>query len=107
MQNCLIALNELDEPAITGTDVTVASILEELGIGDSIDKICTDRHLDREDVLAALSYAEMSLPHSKHSETTAFIPAEAAPLAGAGDLDYSLLIENAGYFDLLALVGPK
>lgn len=95
MQNGLIILNLSDEPTITGTDVTVACILEGLSSDDSIEKICSEHHLTKEQVHAALSYAEMNLPHSKHYQALDSMLKRAVP---EDDLDYGLLAENAGYF---------
>jgi uncharacterized protein (DUF433 family) len=95
MQNYLIELNSRDEPTIKSTEVTVAHILERLDSGDSIEKICIEDNLTREQVHAALSYAEMTLP--QHKLNQALYPT----LKDAGsedELDYSLLTENAGYF---------
>jgi uncharacterized protein (DUF433 family) len=97
MQNCLIELNMRDEPVITGTGVTVACVLESLSSDDSIEKICSEHHLSKEQVHAALSYAEMTLPHSKHYKTLDLMLKVAVPDDG---LDYSLLAENAGYFNI-------
>lgn len=95
MQDCTIVSNSTDTPVITGTDITVAYILESLCLDESIDTICRDHHLTREQVHAALSYAERNLSQSKHYKTLDSI------LEGRtydGGLDYSLLAENAGYF---------
>jgi uncharacterized protein (DUF433 family) len=125
MQTCLIELNSGDEPVISGTGVTVAAILERLCSDDSVEKICSDHHLTKEQVHAALSYAEMILPRSKHfmaldstrdytltngteeqrgartwfraREGTAQETSSGDIRSGEG-LDYSLLAENAGYF---------
>jgi hypothetical protein len=99
MQHCLINLNLRDEPAITGTDVTVACILEELALGDSIEQICDKHRISKEHVHAALSYAEMNLPQHKLDRFLYSISSDhTAPDDDDDDMDYSLLAENAGYF---------
>jgi uncharacterized protein (DUF433 family) len=95
MQNSVIMSELRDEPLITGTDVTVACILENLSSGDSIDKICGEHDLTREQVHAALSFAEMNLPHTNHYKALDSMLKDAAP---GDELDYSLLSDNAGYF---------
>lgn len=94
MHNWPIEVNLKDEPIIAGTDITVACILEELCSDDSIDKICNEHHLTREQVHAALSYAEMNLPQSNHLKALDSMLNDATPDDG---LDYSLLAGNAGY----------
>ena len=44
-------------PVIAGTRVPVALVIAQLAGGASIDTVCTEYELSREDVLAALSYA--------------------------------------------------
>src|SRR3954449_11371004 len=95
IHNSLIVLNFSDEPVITGTGVTVARILERLSSDDTIDKICCDYHLTKEQVHAALSYAEMNLAHSEHYKAFDKLLSHAA---SNDDLDYSMLADNAGYF---------
>jgi len=95
MQNNFIDFISGDEPAITGSNVTVAYILERLDSGDSIEKILCEDHLTREQVHAALSYAEMILPQRKVNQTPYPVLNNAT---SEDDLDYSMLIENAGYF---------
>lgn len=107
MQNQLIELHEGTEPVIAGTAITVASVLEELTIGDSIADICSEHHLTREQVRAAWLYGEMHLPRAKYGEVCYPIPGEvAAPDEG---LDYGQLASNAGYFspDACPLYLPK
>jgi hypothetical protein len=96
MQHCLISLNLRDEPTITGTGVTVACILEELALGESIEEICTTHHISNEQVHAALSYAEMNLPQHKLDRFLyTFSNVNSTP---DDEMDYGLLAENAGYF---------
>jgi len=95
MQTCLIELNSGDEPVISGTCVTVATILERLCSDDSVEKICSDHHITKEQVHAALSYAEMNLPRSKHFMA---LDSTLGDIRSGEGLDYSLLAENAGYF---------
>ena len=97
MQKCLIELNRSDEPVIKGTDVTVASVLERLSSDDNIETICSDQHLTREQVHAALSYAEINLPQPGHSKAPGSMLSAAMPNSD-DRLDYTLLAENAGYF---------
>lgn len=96
IHNSLIVLNFREEPVITGTDVTVARILERLSSDDTIDKICNDYRLTKEQVHAALSYAEMHLVQSEQYKVLDSLLNGAAP--DDDELDYSLLTENAGYF---------
>lgn len=95
MQYCLIDLNMEDEPVISGTGVTVAHVLEKLSEDTTIEQICTDNQLSREQVHAALSFAEMNLPHSKEYRALDLALRNAAP---DDELDYILLAENAGSF---------
>jgi uncharacterized protein DUF433 len=95
MQKYAIELNSQNEPTISGSGVTVAHILERLDSGDSIEKICIEDGLAREQVHAALSYAETILPKHKMDEGPYPAPSYAAP---EDDLDYRMLIDNAGYF---------
>ena len=52
----------MGKPVITGTRVTVESILEALGAGESIEQIESGHpHLTREAILAAMEFAAKSL----------------------------------------------
>jgi uncharacterized protein (DUF433 family) len=52
----------MGKPVITGTRVTVESILEALGAGESIEQIVSGHpHLTREAILAAMGFAAKSL----------------------------------------------
>lgn len=52
----------MGKPVITGTRVTVESILEALGAGESIDQIKSGHpRLTREAILAAMEFAAKSL----------------------------------------------
>lgn len=102
MQNSLIELNLNDQPAITGTDVTVVGLLEELDLGESIEHICCEHQLTKEQVHAALSYAEMNLLRPRLARVPYTLPASANDDTFGenidDELDYLLLAENAGYF---------
>jgi uncharacterized protein (DUF433 family) len=97
MHNGLIEFNWRDEPAISGTSVTVAHILEQLMLGENIDTICSEHSLTRDQVHAALSYAELSLLHPQLDQVYCRIPKSELTLHD--ELDYSLLADNAGYFN--------
>ena len=88
MQNSLIVFDEKDEPVIEGTGISVAAILERLDAGDTIEDICRDYELTREQAHTALQYAERSLPHSQMDEMLHTIEDEAE---NDDELDYSLL----------------
>ena len=49
------------KPVITGTRVPLQVILGTLAGGASIDEVCEDYGISREDVLAALAYATETL----------------------------------------------
>lgn len=49
------------KPVIKGTRVDVATVVGHLAAGDSIEDVMRDYELEREDVLAALSYASSVL----------------------------------------------
>jgi uncharacterized protein (DUF433 family) len=95
MQDCLIELNLDEVPTIAGTGVTVAIVLERLSLDDTIETICSDHHLTREQVHAALSYAERNLFQSKHYEALDSLLKE---VESDDEIDYALLAANAGYF---------
>jgi uncharacterized protein (DUF433 family) len=48
-------------PVIQGTRVPVELVIGELGGGLSVEEVCKAYRLEREDVLAALSYAAQTL----------------------------------------------
>ncbi|HUF52848.1 MAG TPA: DUF433 domain-containing protein [Dehalococcoidia bacterium] len=47
------------KPVIKGTRVDVATIVGHLAAGDTVEDVMRDYALEREDVLAALSYASL------------------------------------------------
>ena len=54
------------KPVIRGTRISVEFILSLLSSGMSVEEILTDyRHLTREDILAALHYAENLVKHEE------------------------------------------
>jgi uncharacterized protein (DUF433 family) len=88
MQNTLIVFDEKDEPVIEGTGISVAAILEGLDAGDTVEDISNNYDLTRQQIHAALQYAERSLPHSQMDEMLHVIAEEAEE---EDELDYSLL----------------
>jgi len=88
MNNALITLNLKGQPAIAGTGVTVACILERFTQDDNIETICGDYDLSKEQVHAALSYAETSLPQHIFGELLYPIWKDTS---ADDELDYSLL----------------
>lgn len=61
----------LGKPVIAGTRITVESVLEKLGGGDSIDDLLRDYpHVSREGILAALRYARDVMAVSARAAST-------------------------------------
>ena len=59
-------------PVIRGTRITVQTILEFLGAGDTIDDLLSAYpQLSREDILAVLRYSARLLAHRYHIEQVA------------------------------------
>jgi uncharacterized protein (DUF433 family) len=88
MKNTIIEVGWRGQPVIAGTDVTVACILERFSQDDSIEKICSDYRLTKDQVHAALSYAETNLPQHILGELLYPIWNEGS---ADDELDYSLL----------------
>jgi uncharacterized protein (DUF433 family) len=88
MKNGLIMLNWRGQPTIACTNVTVACVLERFSHDDSIEKICSDYGLTKEQVHAALTYAETHLPQHIQGELLYPIWKEGSP---EDELDYALL----------------
>ena len=59
-------------PVIRGTRISVQTILEFLGAGDTIDDLLSAYpHLSREDILAALRYSSRLMAHRYRIEQVA------------------------------------
>jgi uncharacterized protein (DUF433 family) len=53
------------KPVIQGTRVPVEVVIGQLGAGLSIDEVCSEYGLKKEDVLASLSYAAQTLANEE------------------------------------------